>query len=46
MTKKKKLWIMLPCIAVGLAVLIVVWLMVCGYLWTWGGFFGNGKFAL
>ena len=38
MTKKKKLWIMLPCIAVGLAVLIVVWLMVCGYFWTWGLF--------
>ena len=38
LTKGKKRAIVIACIAVGLAVFIVAWLMLCGYLWTWGPF--------
>ncbi len=38
MSKKKKVAIMVSCVCAGLAVLIVGWLMLCGYLWTWGPF--------
>ena len=35
---KKKIAIIVSCVCVGLAVLIVAWLMLCGYLWVWGPF--------
>lgn len=35
---KKKIAVIVSCVSVGLAVFIVVWLMICGYLWTWGPF--------
>ena len=35
---RKKIAIIVSCVCVGLAVLIVIWLMICGYLWTWGPF--------
>ena len=35
---KKKIAIIVCCVCVGLAVLIVAWLMLCGYLWVWGPF--------
>ena len=37
---KKKIAIIISCVCIGLAVFIVVWLMICGYLWTWGPFSG------
>ncbi len=36
--KKKKAAVTVCCACVGLVVLIVAWLMLCGYLWTWGPF--------
>ena len=35
---KKKIAIIVSCVCVGLAIFIVGWLMLCGYLWTWGPF--------
>ena len=35
---KKKIMVIVSCVCVGLAVFVVVWLMICGYLWTWGPF--------
>lgn len=37
MSKKKKITITLS-VCGGLAVFVVAWLMLCGYLWTWGPF--------
>ena len=36
--KKKKIAIIISSVCVGLAIFIVGWLMLCGYLWTWGPF--------
>ena len=35
---KKKIAIIISSVCVGLAIFIVGWLMLCGYLWTWGPF--------
>lgn len=32
--------VIVSCVCAGLAVFVVVWLMICGYLWTWGPFSG------
>lgn len=47
MSKGKKIAIIVPSVAVGLAVIVVLWLMLCGYLWTWGPFssLANIRFA-
>lgn len=35
---KKKIAVIVSCVCIGFVMLAVVWLMVCGYLWTWGPF--------
>lgn len=35
---KKKTAVIVCCVAAGLAVFVLGWLMLCGYLWTWGPF--------
>lgn len=40
MSKKKKMAVIISCICLGLAVVILGWFMLCGYLWSWGPFSG------